>query len=205
MVFVEGLLIGLSMIIFIGPVFFTLLDVSLSKGVLIGLVLALGILISDVICIIICLFGTSSLLKDANNQLWIAILASLMLFGIGVYYLLKKPVLFQSGAEINKLNIVSSFVKGFLINFVNPFVFLVWISLIAYSQNNYDNYTDTLTFFAAILLGIFSTDLLKVLLANKFRKVISLRYMLIFHRFTGVILLLFGARMIWYVIKLITY
>mgnify|MGYP003340062785 CR=1 FL=1 len=47
----KGVLAGLSMLLFIGPVFFTLLKSALQHGIKTGVSVAFGIFISDVICV----------------------------------------------------------------------------------------------------------------------------------------------------------
>ena len=69
--------------------------------------------------------------------------------------------------KITKLKYVSFFSQGFLINFINPFVFVVWIGLIGYGQSQYGFSTNLFLFLGAILAGIFGTDLTKVYFAQK--------------------------------------
>ena len=65
----EGYVIGLGMVIFIGPVFFLLLNSSLQSGVKAGVAVALGIIVSDIICVALCYYGLSSIINIEKNSI----------------------------------------------------------------------------------------------------------------------------------------
>jgi len=64
MIFLEGLIIGIGMILFVGPVFFTMLQVTLMRGFWAGFFVALGIIISDIACLLLCFLATRSFLIE---------------------------------------------------------------------------------------------------------------------------------------------
>ncbi len=200
MVFLEGFLVGLGMIIFIGPVFFTLLKSTLQFGFGAGISVALGIVVSDVVCIGLCLFGAKSFFEHAENQFWIASVGSVILIGLGLKYLLKPNVHTNPDLQLRSYHYTGFFAKGFLVNFVNPFVFLVWIGLIGLSHGKYGFSAELGVWLGASLLGIFTTDSLKVLFANKVKKLIQPNILLWAYRIIGILLIGFGFRMIYYAI-----
>ena len=67
MVYLEGFLLGLGTALFIGPVFFYLLKITLEQGFQYGFIVALGIILSDIVCVAICSTGISPLLKENSN------------------------------------------------------------------------------------------------------------------------------------------
>jgi threonine/homoserine/homoserine lactone efflux protein len=69
MLFFEGYIVGLGMIVFIGPVFFLLLSISLHQGTKAGVATAFGIVISDLICVCLCYFGVTNFLNDTNAKI----------------------------------------------------------------------------------------------------------------------------------------
>ncbi len=200
MAFTEGILVGLSMIIFIGPVFFTLLKSTLEHGKFAGFAVASGIIISDVTCIAVCLLGAIPFFDNDINQFWIGLTGSIILLALGLKYLIKPNAEHNSRQlRVKNVLIVSFFTKGFLVNFINPFVFLVWIGLITYAKSEFIHYESLFIFLGGALLGIFSTDLLKVILADKIKRLIQPKVLRVTYRIIGIILIGFAIRIFLYV------
>ncbi len=194
MSFIEGFFIGIAMIIFVGPVFFLLLNSSFQYGLKAGFSVAFGIIVSDVICVLLCYYGLSTFMTATQNQFWIGIIGSVILFGLGINYLLKKAVI-TSNISISSKKWTSFFIKGFSVNFFNPFVFIVWIGVFKYGYEKYSDSIALLVFLIAVLSGILTTDLLKVFLSDKLKPFISPYRLKIFFRITGVVLLIFAFRL----------
>ena len=198
MAFLEGFGVGLAMVIFIGPVFFTLLKSALNYGFWAGMMVAFGIFISDVVCVALCSFGAIPFFKNAENQFYLAVGGSVILFGLGLKYLLKPNVNVDAELKLHAGHYTAYFTKGFLVNFVNPFVFLVWISVIGLAQGKYGAGQDLWLFLGASLLGILTTDSLKVVFADKIKRLIQPKFLLRAYQVIGVVLLGFGVRLLWF-------
>ncbi|TNF30062.1 MAG: lysine transporter LysE [Bacteroidetes bacterium] len=198
MAFLEGYVLGLGMIVFIGPVFFTLLKSALNYGFWAGMMVALGIFISDVVCVGLCAFGAIPFFKNTQNQFYLAIAGSIILFGLGIKYLLKPNVNPDANVKLHAGHYSMYFTKGFLVNFVNPFVFLVWIGVIGLAQGKYGTGSDLWVFLSASLLGILTTDSLKVVFADKFKNLLQPNVLRRAYQVIGVVLVGFGFRLLWY-------
>lgn len=198
MAFLEGFLVGLGMIIFIGPVFFTLLKSALNYGVAAGMMVALGIFTSDVVCIGLCSFGAIPFFKNPDNQFWLALGGSAILFTLGIKYLLRPNVNTEPDVKLKAGHYTTYFAKGFLVNFVNPFVFIVWISIIGLGQAKHGSGEDLWIFLGAALLGIFLTDTTKVLFASKIKKLIQPTFLKKAYQVIGIVLIGFGIRLLWF-------
>ena len=198
MAFLEGFLIGLGMVIFIGPVFFTLLKSALTYGFWAGMMVAFGIFISDVVCVGLCAFGAIPFFKNPLNQHWLAIAGSVILFGIGLKYLFKPDVNVDKELKLKAGHYTAYFAKGFLVNFVNPFVFLVWISVIGLAQVKFGEGSDMWVFLGAALLAILITDSTKVVFANRIKSLIQPKFLIRAYQVIGVVMLVFGFRLVWF-------
>ena len=180
------------MIIFVGPVFFLLLTTSFEQGTKAGLAVAVGIIISDVVCAVLCYYGLSQFLTASESQLWMAILGGLLLIGMGITYLLKKPNAGEFSARVKSTNISAVFIKGFLVNFVNPFVFMVWVGIIEVGKLKTGEDLDLMFYLMAVLFGIFTIDVAKVLLAKRIKIFIQPNVLLWIFRVTGAQCLFLG-------------
>lgn len=201
MIILEGFLVGLAMVIFVGPVFFTLLQSTLNKGFWPGWMVALGILVSDVVVVALCAFGAAPFLKAPTNQMWLGIIGAVILFALGLKYLIK-PSLDTEGKKKGKGDgLFGHFVKGFLVNGVNPFVFVVWIGVIGVGQEKYGFDLDLLWYLGAALLGIIATDTLKVVFAHKIKRWIKPNILVWVFRVVGVVLIGFGIYTLIYILQ----
>ncbi|WP_282087589.1 LysE family translocator [Aquimarina algiphila] len=198
MSFLEGFIIGLGMIIFVGPVFFLLLNSSFQFGSKAGTAVALGIICSDVVCVMLCYYGLSAFVTIEQNKFWIGVIGSVIVFGLGINYLMKK-VTTTTDIIVQSKKLHSFFLKGFSVNFFNPFVFAVWIGVYNYGQHKYSENGSLFIFIVAVLTGILTTDLLKVFLSKKVEKFISSKRLSIFFKVTGFLLICFSIRLLYVV------
>ena len=93
------------------------------------------------------------------------------------------------------------FSKGFVVNFVNPFVFLIWIGVIDYSVNSYGKGIESSLYLIGALLGILFTDIAKVFLADKLKVIMNPKKLYWIYKIAGLALVGFSIRLL-YVIYL---
>ena len=196
MVFLEGYILGLGMIVFFGPVFFLLLSISLQLGTGAGVLTALGIVVSDLICVSLCYFGVTTFLQDSKQVHWIALVGGILLLILGLKYLFHTADYAEEKKELEGYHYLSCFVKGFLVNFVNPFVFFVWIGVVTFQKGLEVNGYNPSFYLLGVLGGILSTDLLKVLTARQIKSFLSAKVLRNLYRVSGIILIGFGIRML---------
>ncbi len=197
MVFLEGYLVGLGLVVLIGPVFFTLLSATLQHGQKGGLTVALGIFISDILCVLLCSFGWSTFFQDTSNQFYIGIVGAALLLGFGLGYILRPTPSIEQSFPLKASNYAGFFTKGFLVNFVNPFVFLVWLSIIGMASNKYGFNRQLAVFLTAALLGILTTDSLKAIFAHKIKRFLTPTVFRIIHKGIGWALMGFGLLLLY--------
>ena len=198
----KGLLLGLILSISIGPVIFAIIKQSLTNGKRSGYAFVAGVSSSDIILLFICNFFTSLFNLVLNHKSSIALAGAGFLLLMGLYTLFfKKLKLENMGVSgVNKSlgikDLVSSYFSGFLMNTLNPSVFLFWfawtaaISASAAETNNPLSYR--ILVFGTCLLFVLLSDLLKVALAGKLRPKLTLQNMIIINRVSGIIILIFS-------------
>lgn len=191
MAVLEGFLLGLSFVVFVGPVFFTLLQSTLMSGRKAGMMVALGILVSDIVAVAVCLLGASVFFQDKDNNFYIGIAAAVLLFLLGAKYIIR-PGKATIPLQNNTIGIAGYFAKGFVVNFVNPFVIAVWLGVISYADTKFGWGTDLYLFLGASLLAIIFTDTTKVLLAHKLKFFLNDYKLKLIYRIIGVVLVGFG-------------
>ena len=195
----EGLSMGLLLSALVGPVFFTLIQSSLSYGFRYAAVLALGILVSDSIYVVITFFGVKFLADATYFELVLGYVGGLILIGFGISSLLKKKVTRPNsgGLDFPQFKKRSAFFKGFSINGINPFVLLFWISIASIVQIK-DTFgkAEVWYYYLGILGTVFSIDLIKAFIAKQLSHLVTPKMMGWLNKAVGLIMIGFGIRML---------
>lgn len=199
----TGLVFGLVFIVSLGPAFFSLVQTSVQKGFRPAMFLAFGISLSDVMYVILALLGVASMLENPATRMWMAIAGTIVLFAYGTYSWFKPPVIYKDDSDYSKeFSPLKYLAKGFFLNGLNPFIIVFWMSIIGFVAVNYDySNVEQYYFFLGVLTTILSTDLGKAFLAQRLRNFITPHRIKILNRSIGVILILFGFQMIYFLMK----
>lgn len=197
----------------IGPAFFVLLETSIRKGVRSAIAFDIGVLFSDFIYILIAYVFYSqvaSLTGDGKNNEHAKMVGGILfiIYGFVTFFKkLKAPQVDDEGNIIqNQKDYFLLFLKGFLLNFANPFVIFYWFSVMTLaskqSQSNISggDSTPIMYFIAVMLITFFSFDLLKIIGAKKLRPLVTDNLLKAFNQLTGIVFLGFG---IFLIIKII--
>lgn len=199
--FITGLFFGLVFIFSLGPGFFALVQTSVQKGFRKAVLLAIGVSLSDMMYVVLALMGVASLLEEPSVKFWMAIVGTVVLFGYGLYSWFRKPKIYSvEELQTTDAPYLMYVAKGFLLNGLNPFIVVFWVSIIGFVSVNYEMSSgQQIPFFAGVLTTIFSMDMLKAFLAQRVRCLVTPRSILIMNRSVAAILMLFGIQMLYFV------
>jgi threonine/homoserine/homoserine lactone efflux protein len=195
----EGIILGLTVAISLGPALFALLQTSIKHGVKTGIFLAAGIFMSDLTLVVGFYFGAASIVTDPRYHLVLGTVGGAVMFVFGVYSFFKKvPMTEQVEAideiKVNKKGRLPYFFKGFILNLANPFLWVFWItSMLAINATYGGNQKSVAMFFAGSLSVILMTDILKVVLANKIKVAGNPQVKLWMNRIVGLLFMILGA------------
>lgn len=204
--FLNGILSGLLLAVFIGPVFFALIQSSIQQGFRSGVLLATGVSLSDACCAALCYAGFSQLnFKSPSFQESLALFGGLTLLGFGLSMIIKKPVL-QTSSALSPNGRPGTFryiIKGFALNAINPSVFLFWAAIItiASAERSYRG-VNVIAFLSGIIFTVFTTDVAKAYVANRLRNYLTLTIMTWMNRLVGFALIAFGVKLLLVAFKL---
>lgn len=195
----QGIKIGLVLCFMIGPVFFTLLQTAIEEGFRASAMVGLGIWTSDVGYILLAYFGLTIMQQYMDgNQLDIAIgiLGSILFLIFGLISLLVPPKnLLLPDDKLYKRNssYLSLYIKGFLLNAFNPFTIILWLGMGTTLIDEALSPNRASIFFGAILGTVILTDLLKIVLSKRIRKVMQPKHLIWLRKGVGIVLLGFGV------------
>lgn len=177
---ISGIGIGIVLTFITGPVFFALIKTSIEKGFHAGVFLALGVVCSDVVFVGTIIFGSQMFDVPPHVKVWLGVAGSIILFGIGIYYLLKKADVNYNSHTPASVNRAGYFFKGFLMCIFNPTLLFHWITVIGTASTVYHvgvphRQLKVAIMFATILIVQFGMDVTKAFYANKLRDRISVK------------------------------
>ncbi|OQP45582.1 LysE family translocator [Niastella populi] len=192
---ISGLTLGCILALSVGPVIFTVIKQSLNNGHTGGLAFVTGVWISDIVLVIVSNAFSSFVTGLMAYKNVIGYLGSTFLVGVGVYYLFFKKVTLRTDADgnalkVRKLDMLKILSSGFLLNTLNPSIFLFWLG----TASAFAKYTfnQRLLIFSVCLAVNIAADIFKVMLAGKLRNKLTLHNISLINKVSGVILVGFG-------------
>lgn len=203
---IWAILIGLflSVVVNMGPAFITLVQTSLHRGFKSAAWFISGVILND--AMIISIYILTSVQVVMRSQLEVTLFSIgagiiLVLFGIFTFRrkveekesLLEKRTNEILEKEEDKPSWLLMLGKGFVINLLNPFVWIFWFSAVAVVAGSMGgNKVSTIVFFAIILGTTLTLELLKAWGAAKLKVFFNPKRTTIMNRCAGILLVVCG-------------
>jgi len=202
-VMLQGAILGFSLSLLLGPVFFLFLDATAVKGMRGGFLIGLGAWCSDIMYLSTAFFGYSLLLELTKNQGFeyhVGLLGGILLIIIGISTMLNKD---NKGIQQGKRNSLAShsdfrlWLRGFLVNTFNPFCAIFWVGAVSSLMiSNKTSMGDFFYFGLGSVGTILLFDLVKIFAAKKILNILSDRIKTRVKQIAGLIILVFGLVLI---------
>jgi threonine/homoserine/homoserine lactone efflux protein len=186
----QGISYGLFIALSVGPTIFAIIKYSISYGHRAGFSYIFGVSISDFLFVAMANLAANFLSLANEHQKLIGICGSLLLIGMGLYGYFKKLKIQRSTDTIVPVGaggLAKIAISGFFMNTLNPGVIITWIAMSAFVGEENLNYK--ITTFTTALIIILGFDCLKVLGANRVRKLLTPRNIIILQRVSALCLL----------------
>ena len=197
-----GILCGLVLSLFfsVGPSFFALIQNSIHYGFRKGVAFEVGVNSSDILIVGLML----TLLKNVDmsgvlHNSYVASIGGSVVIVLGIVSLLRKPVkregkklVFEGVPRGRELAL-----QGFALNFLNPTVWIYWISIITFISGELElSLADRYIFFVSLLLTELAVGILKCRLSSLLQNIFSARMMNWVNKGVGIVLIGIGAYLI---------
>jgi threonine/homoserine/homoserine lactone efflux protein len=202
--FLQGVLLGVSLSFLIGPLFFTVVQAGISQGFRAGIAVASGIWLSDMLFVAAILWGVDSfsvLAAQTEFKFWAGILGGLLLmaFGAGAYFSKRKKNDndMEEAGHAFQLSYSHWWLRGFLINTINPGTIFFWLGIAtAVVVPNHWSKRESLVFFGGMLGTLVVTDMLKAWAAKAIRRWLTPKHIRQVQKGIGILLFLIGLAVI---------
>ena len=196
---IKGLTLGLLLSIAVGPILFTIIKQSINNGIKGGLAFVIGVSITDIFLAVASNFFTELFSRLLERKELVAIIGSIFLVSVGVYFLFfKKVQLNQEGKQLlkfRKRDYLQLVLTGLFMNLLNPLIIGFWLATSTTFAN--ETLRQRFLIFSIALVLVFVADIAKVLLANNIRQKLTLKNILWINRLNGIILIGFGIALLW--------
>ena len=186
--------LGITLSFAAGPIFFVIIETSISQGKTKALMLDLGAVLADVLFIMVAFFGSQSLIDMLRDNIYVNIISGIAVAIFGAFYVRKSHTSgqFQKKVEIKKKRLF--FFKGFLLNFLNIGVLFYWVATTVTIGSLVNHEPQKMvTFYVSSILVYLIIDLFKIYFANRFKERLKGRKIQIVEKVIGYVLVGFGV------------
>jgi threonine/homoserine/homoserine lactone efflux protein len=198
----TGIPWGIFLSFMIGPVFFILLETSITKGFRAALVFDLGVVLGDIFFIGIAYLGSYRLIQSLKDKPALFMFGGMLMLAYGIisFIKLKKEGKIKYDLidkEIIKKNYISLFIKGFFLNIINIGVLGFWLAIIISVGPKLELQTSRMmTFFTSVIVTYLLIDCIKILLAKQLKSKLTPSNILKVKKGISIVLIIFGVVLI---------
>lgn len=194
LLFLKGILFGVTMAAVPGPIFFIIVQNTLSHGLVTGLLCALGSICADAVYAFIAAMGLSYIMQFFTaHQTALSLLGGTFLIGLGILTYIRKNKI--DTAKPASSNVANAWISIFFLTLGNPATVLAYCILFAGLGLNIAPATVYSTFIlvCGVMTGAAIIFILLILFLHFFKHLISIRALQRINVFTAFLLLFFGS------------
>ena len=198
----AGLPWGLFLSFMVGPVFFILLETSITKGFRAAIVFDFGVVLGDIFFIAVAYLGSYRLIQSLKDKPALFIFGGIIMLAYGIisFVRLKNEEKIDDeeiDRDIIKRNYGSLFIKGFLLNVINIGVLGFWLAVIISIGPKLEMQNSRMiTFFTSVIITYLLVDCIKILLAKQLKSKMTPTNILKIKKAISIVLMVFGVVLI---------
>jgi len=198
----AGLPWGLFLSFMVGPVFFILLETSITKGFRAAIVFDFGVVLGDIFFIAIAYLGSYRLISSLKDKPALFIFGGIIMLAYGIISFVRlrneqKIDDEEIDRDIIKRNYGSLFIKGFLLNVINIGVLGFWLAVIISVGPKLEMQNSRMiTFFTSVIITYLLVDCLKIVLAKQLKSRMTPTNILKIKKGISIVLMVFGLVLI---------
>ncbi len=172
--------VGMFLALAFGPVFFVLLETSITKGFRSAIVFDFGVIIADIVFILIAFYSTSSILDSIKDDPNLLVFGGVLLAVYGIISFIKtsksyRKIIKEHRCVQVKKDYGKLFLKGFLLNFINIGVLGGWIGALILAKSVTDSTNGVFLYIGIVLATYIIIDIIKILVAKELKHKVTPR------------------------------
>ena len=198
----EGMIVGFSASVPLGPIGVLCIQRTLQRGRLAGFFSGLGAAVSDTIYAVIAGFSLSFIVAFIEEQIfWIQIFGAVILFLLGAHIYRSNPAVQLRRQRRSKSSYLQDFVSTFLLTISNPLALFLFIAFFAGVGGVAPNsgLAGQLVLILGVFLGATTWWLLLTSVVGLFRQAVNLRRLYWINKIAGatIIVLVLVGLVVW--------
>lgn len=180
-------------LVFIGPIFFLLIETSFTRGPKHALALDFGVITADLLCIVAAYYASADIVSLIDQHPGFYRITAILILIYGIIMMVTKTKMHMPGEEkLISQNYFKTFINGFLLNLLNVGVILFWLVTVIGVRNQYPD-TETMILYLGIVIATYLLiDLAKIFLAKQFHYKLTQKLANNIRKGVGIILIIFS-------------
>ena len=180
-------------LVFIGPIFFLLIETSFSRGHKHALALDIGVISADILCIVASYFASGDIVTIIDDHPGFYRITALIVFVYGIFMMVSKTKMhLPDEAKFISQNYFKTFINGFLFNLLNVGVILFWLVTVISVRNQYPDTQNFIIYISLVIATYLGIDLAKIFLAKQFHYKLTERLANNIRKGVGIVLIFFS-------------
>lgn len=180
-------------LVFIGPIFFLLIETSFTRGPRHALALDFGVITADLLCIIAAYYASADIVSLIDKHPGFYRITAILILSYGIIMLVTKTKMHLPGEEkIISQNYIKTFLNGFLLNILNVGVILFWLLTVIGVRNQYPDTGTLILYLAIVIMTYLLIDLAKIFLSKQFHDRLTQKLANNIRKGVGIVLIIFS-------------
>ena len=197
--YIDAVVFGFILSFSFGPIFFILLETSITRGIKQAVFMDFGVIVSDLLFFSLAYFGASKIATEENQP-------ALFLLG-GVILSVYSVISFINNAVKNKkikkekaveeTRLFKYVIKGFLLNIINISYLVIWAGVIVWFGPKVEmSPVKIWTFFFVSVVTYLAINVLKFLLSSRLKSKLTDFVLFYIRQGLNILILIFGIVLI---------
>ena len=197
--YIDAIVFGFILSFSFGPIFFILLETSITRGIKQAVFMDFGVIVSDLLFFSLAYFGASKIATE-ENQPALFLLGGVILTVYSVVSFINnvaKKKKIKKAKAVEETRLLKYTVKGFLLNIINVSYLVIWAGVIVWFGPKVEmSPVKIWTFFIVSVITYLAINLLKFLLSSRLKSKLTDRVLFYIRQGLNILILIFGIVLI---------
>ena len=197
--YIDAVVFGFILSFSFGPIFFILLETSITRGIKQAIFMDFGVIVSDLLFFSLAYFGASKIATE-ENQPALFLLGGVILTVYSVVSFINnvaKKKKIKKAKAVEETRLLKYMVKGFLLNIINVSYLVIWAGVIVWFGPKVEmSPVKIWTFFVVSVVTYLAINLLKFLLSSRLKSKLTDKVLFYIRQGLNILILIFGIVLI---------